>query len=47
MTGQRVTIILNDKVMEKTRNLQSKWIKESQKTVSFSSVVNTLLDEAL
>ncbi len=45
--GLRVTIVLDNALAEKLRNLQAKMIKTSSKSVSFSSVVNDVLEEGL
>ncbi|MDX1441317.1 MAG: hypothetical protein R3237_02535 [Nitrosopumilaceae archaeon] len=45
--GARVTIVLNDNNAEKLRNLQAKMIKSSSKSVSFSHVLNLILEEGL
>jgi len=41
--SQRVTIVINDELMIKLRNLQAKKIKESHQFVSFSKLLNELL----
>lgn len=45
--GLRVTIVLDSSLAEKLRILQAKMIKSSSKSVSFSSVVNDVLEEGL
>ena len=40
---QRVTIVINDKLMIKLRNLQAKKLKESHQFVSFSKLLNEVL----
>ena len=45
--GLRVTIVLDDVNAEKLRNLQAKQIKSSTKSISFSRVVNEVLEEGL
>lgn len=45
--GLRVTIVLDDINAEKLRNLQAKQIKSSTKSISFSRVVNEVLEEGL
>ncbi len=45
--GTRVTIVLDDAIAEKLRNLQAKMIKTSSKSVSFSHVLNIVLEEGL
>lgn len=45
--GSRVTIVLSSTNSEKLRNLQAKMIKSSSKSVSFSHVLNLVLEEGL
>ena len=45
--GLRVTIVLDPTISEKLRNIQAKMIKSASRSVSFSHVVNTVLDEGL
>ena len=45
--GIRVTVLIDDEIMTKIRNLQSKMIKESSKSVSFSRVINRVLEDGL
>jgi len=45
--GSRVTIVLDDANAEKLRNLQAKMIKNSSKSVSFSHVLNIVLEDGL
>jgi len=45
--GSRVTIVLSSANSEKLRNLQAKMIKSSSKSVSFSHVLNLVLEEGL
>ncbi len=45
--GARVTIVLDDTNAEKLRNLQAKMIKTSSKSVSFSHVLNLVLEDGL
>lgn len=45
--GLRVTIVLDSGLAEKLRNLQAKMIKSSSQSVSFSHVVNEVLEEGL
>jgi len=45
--GSRVTIVLDDINAEKLRNLQAKMIKSSSKSVSFSHVLNIVLEDGL
>ena len=37
---KRITIMIDDENLKKLRNLQSKRIRESEKSVSLSSVIN-------
>lgn len=43
----RITFMLNDKLFTKLREIQSKKLRNSVKTVSFSSIINEVLAEAL
>jgi len=43
----RVTIVLDDDNLKKLRNLQAKMIKESNKSVSFSKVINEVIKKNL
>lgn len=43
----RITVMLDDDVVKKLRNKQSKLIQESNKAVSFSHVINETLKENL
>ena len=45
--SQRVTIVINDELMIKLRNLHAKKIKESHQFVSFSKLLNELLISGL
>ncbi len=45
--AQRITIMLEDNFQKKIRMLQAKKIKESNKSVSFSQVLNMILEEGL
>lgn len=45
--GLRVTIVLANSNAERLRNLQAKMIKSTSKSVSFSHVVNQVLEEGL
>jgi len=38
---------MNDELVKKVRKIQASQIRESQKSVSFSSVVSQLLEKAL
>ena len=44
---KRVTIVLEDDLIKKLRDRQSKLIKESTKSVSFSRVVNEIIRKGL
>ena len=41
--GKRVTIILDDDLVKKVHDLQSKQIKDTSESVSFSRVINGLI----
>ena len=43
--AERRTIMIDDDVAKKVRNLQSKKIKETASSVSFSAVINEMLRE--
>jgi len=45
--SKRITVVLDDELVKKLRNVQSKKIKITQKSVSFSSVINEELRKAL
>ncbi len=45
--GIRVTIVLDEVLVKKLRNIQSKKISKSNKSVSFSKVINEELRKAL
>jgi hypothetical protein len=45
--GIRVTVLIDDEIMAKLRNVQASMIKNSSKSVSFSSVLNQILEEGL
>ncbi len=45
--GIRVTIVLDESNAEKLRNIQAKLIKSSSKSVSFSYVLNRVVEEGL
>ena len=45
--AKRITIIIDDDVHKRLRNLQSKMIRESDGSVSFSRVINELVKKAL
>jgi hypothetical protein len=43
--AKRITIMLDDDIDRKIRLMQSKIIKKENKSISFSSVINFLLEE--
>ena len=45
--SERITIMLNSDIAKKLRTLQAKKIKESSSTVSFSGIVNNVLEKGL
>ena len=45
--SERITIMLNGDIAKKLRSLQAKKIKESSSTVSFSRIVNEVLEKGL
>jgi len=45
--GKRITIVLEDDLLKKLRLLQTKQIKESASTVSFSKIINETLKKSL
>jgi len=45
--ARRVTVVLDDELVKKLRNVQSKKIAKSKKSVSFSSVINEELRKSL
>ena len=47
MTGKRITIILEDDLLKKLHAIQAKLTIESQKSVSFSRVLNEQLRKSL
>jgi len=47
MAMKRVTVVLNSANAEKLRNIQARMIKNSTKSVSFSHVLNLVLDQGL
>ncbi len=38
--SKRITVVLDDELVKKLRNIQSKKIRKSKKSVSFSRVIN-------
>jgi hypothetical protein len=45
--AKRITIVLDDVLLKKLRLLQAKKIKESASSVSFSRIVNEILEKGL
>ncbi len=45
--SRRITIVLDDDNIKKLRTIQAKKIKESDKSVSFSRVINDVLRKKL
>ena len=45
--AKRITVILDDDIDKKLRLLQAKYIKDTNKAVSFSSVINQVLSKEL
>jgi len=45
--SRRITIVLDDDNIKKLRTIQAKKIKESDKSVSFSRVINDVLRKNL
>ena len=45
--AERITIMLNSDIVRKLRALQAKKIKESSSTVSFSRIINEVLEKGL
>jgi hypothetical protein len=45
--GKRVTIVLDDRNNEKLRQIQAKLIKFSENSVSFSKVMNDVIEKGL
>ncbi len=45
--GKRITIVLDTDLLKKLREKQAKRIKETTKSVSFSSVVNDTLRKGI
>ncbi len=44
---KRITVVFDDELVKKLRNIQSKKISKSKKSVSFSSVINDELRKSL
>ncbi len=47
MTKRRITIMLDDELVKKLREIQAKLIKESTSSVSFSKVLNDIIRKGL
>ncbi len=45
--GKRITVVLDEDLVKKLREKQAKQIKESIKSVSFSSVLNMTLRKCI
>ncbi len=45
--SKRITVVLDDQLVKKLRNIQSMKIRKSKKSVSFSSVINEELRKSL
>ncbi|MBA4718113.1 MAG: hypothetical protein HRO68_03035 [Nitrosopumilus sp.] len=45
--GKRITIVLDDDLFKKLRERQSKQIRDSSKSVSFSRVINQTIRKAV
>jgi len=45
--SKRITVVLDDELVKKLRNIQSMKIRKSKKSVSFSRVINEELRKAL
>lgn len=45
--SKRITVMIEDDIIEKLRNLQAKQIKESTSAVSLSQVINDVLKRNL
>jgi hypothetical protein len=43
----RITIVLDEDVIQKLRNIQAKQIKDTSSSVSFSGIVNETLKKCL
>ena len=44
---QRISLSLEDNIVKKLRMIQAKQIKDSEKSVSFSKVINDILKNSL
>ena len=45
--GVRVTVVIDENNVEKLRNIQAKMIKGSTKSISFSHVLNRVVEDGL
>lgn len=45
--AKRITVVLDDEIVKKLRHLQSRQIRDSAKSVSFSKVINEALKKSL
>jgi len=45
--SRRITVMIDDENLKKLRNLQSKRIRESEKSVSLSRVINETIKKGL
>ena len=43
MTSKRITIVMDDEIIQKLRQIQAQKIRETQSSVSFSQVLNDQL----
>ncbi|MDX1595310.1 MAG: hypothetical protein R3327_00015 [Nitrosopumilaceae archaeon] len=43
--AERITVMLDEEIVKKIRNRQAKKIKETASSVSFSSILNEVLQE--
>jgi len=44
---QKITITLDSEISSKLRNIQSRMIKSQNRSISFSKVINEILEEGL
>ena len=47
MMAERITIMLNSEIAKKLRKLQAKKLLETSSTVSFSRIINEVLEKGL
>jgi len=45
--SKKITMILDDDLLKRLHDIQAKMIKENQKSVSFSNVLNDILRKSL